>query len=146
MAERTDKSVVLALVLALIYCVTVELIFLTSRAQIGFIFVEDSAIVSEIARILPFVVFTMFLFGPIMMIGSYFQAIGDAPRAALLGLSRTYLFALPLTLILPFWLGEPGIWYAGIVAEILVLITGLLVLAHRRQAAGNRWGLFEVRS
>jgi len=146
MAARTDKSIVLALVLALIYCVAAELIFLSSRSVIGYLFVGDSAIVSEIARILPLVVFTMFLFGPIMIIGSYFQAIGDAPRAALLGLSRTYLFALPLTFALPFWFGEPGIWYAGILAEFLVLITTLLVLAHRRQAAGSPWGLFQAHS
>ncbi len=146
LAARTDKSIVLALLLALIYCVTVELIFLSSRSAIGYLFVNDSAIAGEIARILPLVVFTMFLFGPIMMIGSYFQAIGDAPRAALLGLSRTYLFALPLTFALPFWFGEPGIWYAGIVAELLVLVTTVAVLAHRKRLAGHRWGLLEARS
>ena len=79
-----------------------------------------------------------------MMIGAYFQAIGDAPRAALLGLSRTYLFALPLTFLLPFRFGEPGIWYAGVVAEVLVLALTGLVLFHRRQAAGKRWGLLET--
>ena len=146
LAARTDKSIVLALVLALIYCVTVELIFLSSRSVIGYLFVDDSAIASEIARILPLVVLTTFIFGPVMMIGSYFQAIGDAPRAALLGLSRTYLFALPLTLALPFWFGEPGIWYAGILAELLVLATTVLVLAHRRRLSGHRWGLLEARS
>jgi len=146
LAARTDKSIVLALGLALIYCVTVEVIFLGSRSVIGYLFVDDSAIVSEIARILPLVVLTTFIFGPVMMIGSYFQAIGDAPRAALLGLSRTYLFALPLTLALPFWFGEPGIWYAGILAELLVLATTVLVLAHRKRLSGHRWGLLESRS
>ena len=144
MSARTNRSIVLALVLALIYCVSMELTFLATRSQIGFIFVEDGAIISEIARILPYVVMTMFVFGPLMMIGSYFQAIGDAPRAALLGLSRTYLFALPLTFLLPFWLGEPGIWYAGIIAELLVLITTVLVLLQRKRAAGNPWGLLEA--
>jgi len=146
LAARTDRSIILALVMALIYCVTVELIFLFARSEIGFIFIDDSAIVGEIARILPYTVMVMFIFGPLMMIGSYFQAIGDAPRAALLGLSRTYLFALPLTFALPFWFGEPGIWYAGIVAEMLVLITTVLVLMHRSKSRGNRWGLLEARS
>ena len=144
MAVRTNRSIALALVLALVYCVTVELMFLASRSQIGFIFIDDGAIVSEIARILPYTVITMFIFGPLMMIGSYFQAIGDAPRAILLGLSRTYLFALPLTFLLPFWFGEPGIWYAGITAELLVLVTTVLVLLHRRRSGGNPWGLLEA--
>ena len=145
LSARTDRSIKLAVMLALIYCVIVELIFLGTRSQIGYIFIEDHAIVSEIARILPYIVLTTFIFGPVMIIGSYFQAIGDAPRAALLGLSRTYLFALPLTFLLPFLFGEPGIWYAGIVAELLVLITTVLVLTHRRKAGGNRWGLLEAR-
>ncbi|MCY0096039.1 MATE family efflux transporter [Hoeflea ulvae] len=145
LATRTDKSIKLALVLALVYCVIVELIFLGTRSQIGYIFIEDHAISGEIARILPYIVLTTFIFGPVMMIGAYFQAIGDAPRAALLGLSRTYLFALPLTFALPFWFGEPGIWYAGIVAELLVLATTVFVLIHRKRLAGHRWGLLEAR-
>ncbi|WP_394688400.1 MATE family efflux transporter [Hoeflea sp.] len=144
LSARTDASIKLALMLALIYCVIVELIFLGTRSHIGSIFIDDHAIINEIARILPLIVLTTFIFGPMMMIGCYFQAIGDAPRAALLGLSRTYLFALPLTLLLPFWFGEPGIWYAGIAAELLVLMTTALVLAHRQKAGGNRWGLFEA--
>ena len=62
-----------------------------------------------------------------------------------LGLSRTYLFALPLTFTLPFWFGEPGIWYAGIVAEFLVLVLTAAVLMHRRRATGYPWGLMESR-
>lgn len=146
LAARSDSSIVLAMVLAVVYCGSVELTFLITRADIGFIFVDDNVIAGEIARILPYTVITMIVFGPMMMIGSYFQAIGDAPRAALLGLSRTYLFALPLTFLLPFRFGEPGIWYAGVVAELLVLATTVVVLAHRRKAGGNRWGLFENRA
>lgn len=146
LATRSDSSIVLAMVLAVVYCGSVELTFLITRADIGFIFVDDNVIAGEIARILPYTVITMIVFGPMMMIGSYFQAIGDAPRAALLGLSRTYLFALPLTFLLPFRFGEPGIWYAGVVAELLVLATTVVVLAHRRKAGGNRWGLFENRA
>jgi Na+-driven multidrug efflux pump len=145
LAARSDRSIVLAVAMAVVYCGIVELTFLVTRADIGFIFIDDRVIAGEIARILPYAVITMIIFGPMMMIGSYFQAIGDAPRAALLGLSRTYLFALPLTFLLPFRFGEPGIWYAGAVAELLVLTTTVLVLTHRRKAGGNRWGLFESR-
>ncbi|AKH99573.1 Na+-driven multidrug efflux pump [Hoeflea sp. IMCC20628] len=142
---RTDRSIVLAVVMAFFYCLAVELAFLLTRTKIGFIFINDIGIAAEIARIIPYVVMTMFVFGPLMMIGAYFQAIGDAPRAALLGLSRTYLFALPLTALLPFWFGEPGIWYAGIVAELLVLALTVALLIHRKGSGGNRWGLLETR-
>lgn len=145
MPARTDQTIVVGLAVAFIYCVAVEAAFLLGRTEIGFFFIDDAEIASELARIIPYVVATMFVFGPLMMIGSYFQAIGDAPRAALLGLSRTYLFALPLTFLLPFRFGEPGIWYAGIAAELCVLALTVLVLFHRRQSAGKPWGMFEKR-
>ncbi|WP_306258932.1 MATE family efflux transporter [Pararhizobium sp. IMCC21322] len=140
---RSNSTLKLALVLAFTYCALAELTFLTTRFDIGFVFIDDAEIASEIARILPYAVMLMFVFGPLMMIGTYFQAIGAAGHAALLGLSRTYLFALPLTFALPFWFGEPGIWYAGIVAEICVLMLTLVVLRNRQRRHGQRLGLLE---
>lgn len=140
---RSNSTLKLAVSMALIYCLVVEIAFISSRSQIGFVFVDDAAITGELSRILPYAVILMFIFGPLMMVSTYFQAIGDAGRAALLGLSRTYLFALPLTFLLPFWFGEPGIWYAGIAAEVLVLILTLVVLRNRMHSQGKRWGLLE---
>ena len=140
--QRSDHSLRLALGLAVLYCLTVQSVFYFQRSTIGLLFVDDMAIVNEISRILPLATFLLFLFGPLMMIASWFQAIGDAGRAALLGLSRTYLFALPLTFALPFFFGEPGIWYGGIVAEVLVLVLTVTVLRRRARRSGNPWGLF----
>lgn len=140
---RSNGALKLALVMALIYCALVETAFIFSRSSIGYVFVDDHTIASELSRIMPYAVMLMFLFGPLMIIGTYFQAIGDAARAAILGLSRTYLFALPLTFLLPFVFGEMGIWYAGIVAEVLVLTLTIAVLKRRLQHSGQSWGLWE---
>jgi putative MATE family efflux protein len=141
--QRSNHSLRAALLVAIVYCVLVQAGFLVSRQDIGLIFVDDPAIVAEIARILPLATFLLFVFGPLMMISTYFQAIGDAGRAALLGLSRTYLFALPLTFALPFVFGEPGIWYGGIVAEVLMLVLTIAVLRHRARRHGHAWGLYQ---
>lgn len=141
--ERSNQTLKLAISLALIYCVIIEVIFISGRHYIGSIFVADEVIISEVGRILPYMVALMFIFGPLMMIGTYFQAIGDAPRAAILGLSRTYLFGLPLIFILPFVVGEVGIWTAGIVAEILVLTLTIVILFRRRNFSGQQLGLLE---
>lgn len=143
---RSNGAVKLALVIAFVYCATIETLFILTRSKIGFVFVDDIAIASELSRIMPYAVLLMFVFGPLMMIGTYFQAIGDASRAAILGLSRTYLFALPLTFSMPFWFGELGIWYAGIVAELLVLSLTIMVLNHRKQQSGQYWGMLEQAS
>ncbi len=124
---RTRQSLTHAITLAFIYCVAVQLIFALSAPHLGAIFVDDPAIQSELARILPANTATMFLFGPMMMIATYYQAIGDARRAGLLGLSRAYLFTLPLIVLLPLLIGEWGIWLAGPVAEVLVLALTIVV-------------------
>jgi len=126
--ERVRGSMKLAVLLAFIYCITIESIFMVSAGTISTLFVDDVLIASETGRILPWVALSLFIFGPLLMISTYFQAIGDAGRAAILSLSRTYAFGLPLTFSLPFLFGERGIWYAGPTAEFLVLILTLFVL------------------
>lgn len=136
-ASRKDRSrttAILAVGIAFGYCVAVQLGFLVMAPWLGGVFVDDLQIQQELARILPIGTLTMFLFGPLMMIAGYFQAIGDAARAAILGLSRTYVFGIPLTLALPVVIGEPGIWYAGAVAEGLVLVLTVTVLIRLRLA------------
>ena len=63
-----------------------------------------------------------------MMVATYFQAIGSAGKAAILGLTKPYAFAIPLTFLMPVWFGEIGIWYAGPLAEVMMLGLTVLVL------------------
>lgn len=139
---RANGSLTIALVIAFAYCTLIQTVFFLSRMQIGSIFVDDLNITAEIGRILPLVSLLLFLFGPLMIMGTYFQAIGDAARAAILGLPRTFLFAIPLTLMLPLMFGEQGIWYSGIFSELLMLLLTIMVLRHRAGSTGYRWGLF----
>ncbi|MEP0520077.1 MAG: MATE family efflux transporter [Hyphomicrobiales bacterium] len=139
---RTNNSLKTALGIALVYCTIVQSSFFLARMQIGFIFVDDIAITNEIGRILPLVSLLLFVFGPLMILGTYFQAIGDATRAAILGLPRTFLFAIPLTFLLPFQFGEQGIWYSSIASEILMLCLTMAVLRYRCLRYGYKWGLF----
>ncbi|MBM2292617.1 MATE family efflux transporter [Sulfitobacter pseudonitzschiae] len=130
--ERVQAALRVAVVLGLVYGAVVQAIYLLGASWLGAVFVDEPQIVAQVARILPITTATMFLFGPLMMVATHFQAIGDAPRAGLLGLSRTYLFGLPLTLLLPLVWGEVGIWLAGPVAECLVLGLTVWVLWRRR--------------
>ena len=110
---------------------------------IGFFFVDDQYVVNEVARIMPIMTIMFFIAGPLIMISHYFQAIGDAGRAAILGLSKTYLFSIPLTFLLPFTFGEKGIWMAGPIAEILLLGLTLIVLTKTARQHDLKWGLFK---
>lgn len=140
--HRSDASLRLAVLVALAYCASVQVSLLLARRTIGAVFVDDPATVAELARILPVVTAAYVVAGPLMMLAGYFQAIGDATRTAVLNLSRTYLFAIPLTVALPPLIGEQGIWLASPLAEMLALCLAVMVLAHRQAKTGRRWGVF----
>lgn len=140
--HRSDTSLRIALWVAFIYCAVVQAIVIAFPIQIASAFVKDGAVIAEVARILPVMTSVFFLMGPLMMIATYFQAIGSASKAAILGLTKPYAFAIPLTFLLPVWLGEIGVWYAGPVAEVMLLgLTGLVLwkIARDKQL---KWGIF----
>ena len=143
---RSDAVLRMALAAALAYGVCIEMSLFKFSGSIGFAFVEDARSVSELGRILPIMTAMYFSSGPVMMLAGYCQAIGDPVRAAILGLSRTYLFAIPLTFMLPIALGETGIWVAAPAAETAMIAIAFLVLANLRARKGLRWGIFGDRS
>ncbi len=141
---RSDRSLQIGLYAALIYSIAVQLGMTLFAAELGGAFVDDPVVIAEAARILPIVVATFFIAGPLMMVGSYFQAIGDAGRAALLGLTKNYVFAIPLTFGLATQIGEAGIWLAGPVSDLMLLMLAVVVLRQAAVKTTHRWGLFRA--
>ncbi|MBT0956581.1 MATE family efflux transporter [Alphaproteobacteria bacterium KMM 3653] len=137
---RSDQSLVISLWVAFAYCAMVQGVLTVFAAPIGARFVEDPEVIAEVARILPVTIGMFFLAGPMVMVAAHFQAIGDAGRAAVLNLSKPYVFAIPLTFGLPLAFGEGGIWLAGPAAELLLL--GLTAVVLMRGRRGLRWGVF----
>lgn len=141
---RSDDSLRMGIGIALIYCAVAQAVFVFFARQIAQIFVTDPAVIDAFEAILPLTAIMLWLSGPIIMIASYFQAIGNAPRAALLGLSKPYVFVLPLTFILPLFWGETGIWLAGPIAECLMALLTLIVLLQTARSLKFRYGLFSA--
>jgi putative MATE family efflux protein len=142
--HRSDGSLKLGLGIALAYCLLVEVLLIGFARPVGELFVQDPVVIAELVRILPVMVTLFVLAGPLMMLSTYFQAIGDASRAAVLGLAKSYAFALPLTFALPLIFGEPGIWMVGPMAEIGLLVLSAVVLFERARRTSLRWGLFQA--
>lgn len=142
--RRSDASLRIALGIAFTYCTLVQLVVMSIPGPIAAAFVEDVAVISEVTRILPIMTSVFFLMGPLMMIATYFQAIGSAAVAAILGLSKAYVFAIPLTFLLPVWFGEIGIWYAGPLAEVMLLGLTALVLWRVAQKNHLKWGILHT--
>lgn len=129
--DRAVATLQLSLLLSLAYCGVVEVALLALRDGLGGLFVSDAAVVREVGRILPFYAALYFTLGPMIMMAGYLQSIGDAKRSALLSVARTYLFAIPLTFALPFWMGESGIWAALPLADLMLVLITVLVLSRR---------------
>lgn len=140
--QRSDASLRTALWAAFVYCSVVQLIFTGLSGDIAGAFLKDVAVIDEVARILPIMACSFFLMGPLMMLAIHFQAIGSAGKAALLGLTKPFAFAIPLTLVLPIWFGEPGIWYAGPVAEVMLAGLTAAVLWRAARDSALKWGVF----
>ena len=134
--HRSNQALNISLFIALAYCLFVQAIFYIFADSIGFVFVDEKNIINEIGRILPITTLLLFLFGPLLILTTYFQAIGNVRVAAILGLSKTYLFGIPLILFMPFWLGEIGIWLAGPLAELSLLVLAVLLLTRRYRKEG----------
>ena len=141
--SRSDASLRTAVTVAFLYCLVLQIGMSVFAADLGAAFVADEAVISEVARILPILSAGFFLSGPLMMLAMHFQAIGDAGRAAILGLSKPYLFAIPLTFVLAATAGEVGIWLAAPAAEALLLILTGLVLIRLAKLRSLRWGIFQ---
>jgi putative MATE family efflux protein len=142
--HRSDETLRLGLLSAFAYCCAVEGILSLFAAVIGGAFVDDPAVTGEVGRILPIMVAMYFAAGPLFMVATYFQALGDATRAALLSLAKPYLFLLPMVLVLPLFTGEVGIWLAGPASEIMLLVLTISVLAVAARGGTARWGLFRA--
>ncbi|KIN66285.1 Multi antimicrobial extrusion protein MatE [Sulfitobacter noctilucicola] len=140
--QRSDQSLRMGIWVSLAYCVTAQFLLMVFPAQIAGFFVEDPEVIAAFVRISLINPLMLWLVGPLLMIATYFQAIGNAPRAAILGLTKPYAFALPLTFGLPFLFGETGIWLAGPVAEVMLAVLTMLVLSQSAKALNLRHGLF----
>ncbi len=142
--HRSDESLRLGASVALIYCLVVEIVLIGFAHPVARLFVGDGEVAVEVTRIMPVMLAMFFVAGPLVMIAAYFQAIGDAGRAAVLGLAKPYAFATPLIFLFAFAYGEQGIWFAGPAAEILMLCLTAIVLMSSARDNKLKWGLFKM--
>lgn len=139
---RSNATLRYALVVAGIYCIVIQSVLMTAAYPIGALFVDDAVVIAEVGRILPQLVLFYLVSGPLLTLASYFQAIGDAARAATLSLVKPFLLAPVLIVTLSAVMGEPGIWVASPLADGLMIVVVLLVLARAARRTGRHMGVY----
>jgi len=86
----------------------------------------------DVARVGVYALRHYFIFLPLMGLqilgSSYFQAVGKPTKSLVLGLSRQFLFLIPLLFALPLFWGLDGVWHAQPCADFLAFsITAILL-------------------
>ncbi len=82
------------------------------------LFTEDQALIERTVPALRWVFAANPLLATSFLGSAYFQAIGQAKRALILGMSKQGFFLIPLILLLPQLVGVAGIWWSFPIADI----------------------------
>ena len=74
------------------------------------------------------------LVGAQIVIGNFFQSIGQASKSIFLSLTRQLLFLIPLLLTLPQFWGVKGVWLAMPISDAIACIVAgiMLITAYRK--------------
>lgn len=140
---RTNDSLKLALVVSATYCGIIQLVAMAYAPALGTFFADDAVIGAEVARILPWTTAVYVICGLPVILSGYFQSIGEAGKAGIIGLGRTYLFSIPLLFVLPYIFGERGIWMAAPTADVAMIGLIAVVLGINAVRRGWRYGLLQ---
>jgi len=126
--DRVHGVTKLAVKSATIISFVIFILILVFAEHLAKIFTEDVELIAATADATR----KMFLASPLLalsMIGSsYFQAIGVAYKALLLGIAKQGLLLIPLLLALPVFFDLNGIWFAFPIADIGSAILSIWLL------------------
>lgn len=139
--DRANDAIKTALWVSLFYGFLIQGILLALSASIGSWFVNATEVIALVDQILPIWTAALSLMGPLMIVGMLFQSIGDAKRAAIMSIVKTYCFSIPLVFLLSHYLGVHTLWYSAPSAEILALVVALAVLYQRSRFSDFQYGL-----
>ena len=124
--ERVRYGVRLSLLISSVLAVVGFLVLSLLPGPIFRIFSTDSKLIQAGIPVLRVVVLIVPLIGIQMIGAAYFQAVGKARPAFFLGLSRQFIFLLPMMVFLPLAFGLWGVFVAFPAADFLSsLVTGM---------------------
>ena len=140
--DRVSASFRFAAGSAFVFCLISQAVMVLFAPQIGGLFISNAVVIERLSAIMPVIVTLFFISGPMMMVSTHFQAIGDAGRAAVLSLTKPYIFYIPMVFMLALNFGDRAIWWAGPMADVLLLGLTFVVLLDNARRRSARWGLF----
>ena len=107
-------------------------IYILSRLSLSFslgVFTEPHGKVYDIAYAgFPIYALSFLLMGISILASALFTAFSNGVASAIISLSRTFVFLVACLLLLPYFWGKAGIWFAVPLAELLGLLVSIAFL------------------
>ncbi len=126
--DRVKQVLKLELLAVSSICTITFLLVQAFPVMLSSIFTSEPELISKASSGMRILLSMLPLLSAQIVGASYFQAIGEARKAAFLGLSRQVLLLIPLLLILPRFLGLNGVWGASAVADLISSLIAIIFM------------------
>ncbi len=128
--ERVKESVIMAIKIMMMYCVTALVLVMLFNMQLFKIFTDDFDVAAIGSKAIKIIFIGIPIIALQIIASSFFQSIGKSRPALVVALMRQVILLLPLILILPrlFGLGLTGIWISIPISDILSSLISLILL------------------
>lgn len=133
--ERVKETVSLAVKYSTVISVAASVIMMIFPSYLIRIFSADQAMIEGGTLALRFIFAAAAVIGAQMVAGGFYQALGKANQALILGMARQVLFFIPLVLVMPGIWGLNGVWAAFPLADICAF--GLAAAMFYRDVRGG---------
>ena len=126
--DRVKKTFKLVAVLSTIICTLAFFLAQFKPLAIISIFGSESDLYNEFAiKCMKIYLMLIPTVGIQIMSGIFFQALGYPVQASILSLSKQIIFQLPVTILLPVFMGVEGVLWAGPVSDVLAFTTMIVM-------------------
>ena len=126
--DRVKKTFKLVAVLLTIICTLAFFLAQFKPMAIISIFGSESDLYNEFAiKCMKIYLMLIPTVGIQIMSGIFFQALGYPVQASILSLSKQIIFQLPVTILLPVFMGVEGVLWAGPVSDVLAFTTMIVM-------------------
>ena len=126
--DRVKQILKLELIAVAAICTLTFILVQVFPVMLSSIFTSDPGLISMASSGMRLLLLMLPLLSAQIVGASYFQAIGEAKKAAFLGLSRQVLLLIPLLLILPPLFGLNGVWGASALADLISSLIAIISL------------------
>lgn len=126
--DRVKKVLMLELAAVASICTMTFILVQAFPVMLSSIFTSEPELIEKASNGMRIFLLMLPLISAQIVGANYYQAIGEAKKAAFLGLLRQVILLIPLLLILPNFFGLNGVWGAGALSDLISSMVAIVSL------------------